>query len=123
MNQRWEYSLRFKKMLIVSIAGFAVYAILAAMDQWDAANTLMGLFVTGAVLVAIVMATMHARRIAASSLPAGRLIRGRAGAFRISGVDRQSKLDATDYIQADSPENAKAKAELNGMIVTKIERA
>jgi hypothetical protein len=47
----------------------------------------------------------------------------RPGRFRINGVDRQTKLDTTWYVQADSVANATVKAELEGIIPTKIERA
>ncbi len=48
---------------------------------------------------------------------------GGPGKFRVSGVDRTSKLDVVGYYDAASPENARAKAELDDMVVTKVERA
>jgi hypothetical protein len=48
----------------------------------------------------------------------------RSDRFRISGVDRSTKMDVTDFIEADSPENARAKeAELSGIVVTRVDRA
>jgi hypothetical protein len=44
------------------------------------------------------------------------------GKFRITGVDQRTSLDVTDYITADSAANAKVKAELRGIVVTKIDR-
>jgi hypothetical protein len=44
------------------------------------------------------------------------------GRFRVIGVDRESTLDVTDYITADSEANAKVKAELRGIVVTRIDR-
>ena len=43
------------------------------------------------------------------------------GRYRISGVDRQSKLDTTWYVEADSPDNARVKAELEGIVVTDVQ--
>ncbi|MGA3066082.1 MAG: hypothetical protein ABSF29_04460 [Tepidisphaeraceae bacterium] len=42
------------------------------------------------------------------------------GRYRIDGVDRASKMDATQYIDAQSAANAQVKAELEGMVVTSI---
>jgi hypothetical protein len=44
------------------------------------------------------------------------------GKFRVLGVDRSSGLDVTDHITADSAANAKVKAELRGIVVTRIDR-
>jgi hypothetical protein len=46
----------------------------------------------------------------------------RPGKFRISGVDKQTGMDVTDHVTADSAANAKVKAELRGIVVTRIER-
>lgn len=43
------------------------------------------------------------------------------GKYKVSGVDRQTKLDVTAYYDAASPGNAKAKAELDGIVVTEVE--
>lgn len=45
------------------------------------------------------------------------------GKFKVFGVDRNSKLDVVDFFDAGSADNAKAKAELMGIVVTRIERA
>jgi hypothetical protein len=42
--------------------------------------------------------------------------------YRISGVRRDTRQDVTIDVQAESPENARVKAELDGVTVTKIER-
>ncbi|MGD0770867.1 MAG: hypothetical protein ABSB42_22010 [Tepidisphaeraceae bacterium] len=42
------------------------------------------------------------------------------GRYRIQGVDRSTKQDATQDIQADSAANAKVKAELDGIVVTSV---
>jgi hypothetical protein len=44
------------------------------------------------------------------------------GRFQIIGVDRESKLDTTWTVNADNEANAKVKAELEGIIVTRIRR-
>jgi hypothetical protein len=41
--------------------------------------------------------------------------------FKVSGVDRESRMDCSDYYAAESAANARAKAELDGMIVTSVE--
>jgi type III secretory pathway component EscS len=42
------------------------------------------------------------------------------GQYRIQGVHRQSKMDISKYIQADSAANAKIKAELDDIVVSSI---
>jgi ACT domain-containing protein len=44
-----------------------------------------------------------------------------AARFRISGVDRETQMDVVEYIFAATAENAKAKAELRGIVVTTVE--
>lgn len=44
------------------------------------------------------------------------------GRYRISGVDRESKMETTWQCEAQSEANARAKAELEGIVVTLIER-
>ena len=44
------------------------------------------------------------------------------GKFKVSGVDRKTKRDCVWYCQAASAENAKAKAELEGIVVTRVDR-
>jgi hypothetical protein len=43
------------------------------------------------------------------------------GRYRVSGVDRESKMDTSLVLRADSAANAKVKAELEGVIVTAVE--
>lgn len=45
------------------------------------------------------------------------------GTFRVYGVDQKTSRDVTENIPADSSANAKVKAELRGIVVTRIERA
>jgi hypothetical protein len=42
------------------------------------------------------------------------------GYFTVSGVDRTTRQDVTLQYHADSPENAKVKAELEGIAVTRV---
>jgi hypothetical protein len=44
------------------------------------------------------------------------------GKFHITGVDRATKMDTTWYCDAASEANAKAKGELEGIIVTRVDR-
>jgi len=44
------------------------------------------------------------------------------GTYRIQGVNRENKMDATLNILADSAANAKVKAELDGIVVTTVTR-
>lgn len=43
------------------------------------------------------------------------------GLFLVCGVDRETGMDTSLRIRAESPANAQVKAELRGMIVTKID--
>jgi len=45
------------------------------------------------------------------------------GQYRIQGVHRQSRMDVSKYIQADSIANAKIKAELEDIVVTAVTKA
>ena len=45
------------------------------------------------------------------------------GKFRIRGVDRKTRMDTTWYCEAESAENARVKGELEGIVVTAVERA
>jgi len=42
------------------------------------------------------------------------------GRYRVAGVVAETKADVTLYIVADSPANAKVKAELSGVVVTDV---
>jgi hypothetical protein len=44
------------------------------------------------------------------------------GLYVVSGVDRDSKMDTVWRVQADSEANARVKAELEGIVVTGVER-
>jgi hypothetical protein len=44
------------------------------------------------------------------------------GKFRIEGVDRATKMDTVWHVDAASEGNARAKAELEGIIVTRVDR-
>ncbi|HEX4124819.1 MAG TPA: hypothetical protein VHY37_08850 [Tepidisphaeraceae bacterium] len=44
------------------------------------------------------------------------------GKFIIHGVDRQTKMDTTWHMQADSEANARVKADLEGIAVTSVQR-
>ena len=44
----------------------------------------------------------------------------RPSRYRIDGIDKQTSMDTTWYCHANSPENAKIKAELQGIIVSNV---
>jgi hypothetical protein len=44
----------------------------------------------------------------------------RPGLYRVCGVDKETGVDATDYIRAMTADNAKVKSELRGMVVTSV---
>ena len=45
------------------------------------------------------------------------------GRYRVGGVVAATKVDVTLYVVADSPANAKVKAELSGVVVTDVSKA
>jgi hypothetical protein len=57
------------------------------------------------------------------SLEALKLLPPVPGKFQVFGVDRATAMDTNCFIDAQSPENAKAKAELQGIVVTRVVRA
>jgi hypothetical protein len=44
------------------------------------------------------------------------------GQYRIQGVYRQTKMDVSKYVQADSIANARVKAELEDIVVTSVQK-
>lgn len=44
----------------------------------------------------------------------------RPGRFKVIGIDRASGYDTVEFVQAQSAQNAKAKSERNGVIVTSV---
>jgi hypothetical protein len=52
------------------------------------------------------------------------VVGGKAGGgrFRVSGVDRASRMETTEFVEADSPERARIKVDLKGVDVATIER-
>ena len=44
------------------------------------------------------------------------------GRYRVAGVDKNTRADREEVIQADSRANAQVKAELDGIIVTAVNR-
>ncbi len=54
--------------------------------------------------------------VAPSSFPAG------PAEYKVYGVDRQTRMDRVWTCMADSPENARVKGDLEGIVVTRVER-
>lgn len=44
------------------------------------------------------------------------------GQYRVEGVHKQTKMDISKYVQADSAANAKVKAELDDIVVTSVKK-
>jgi hypothetical protein len=44
------------------------------------------------------------------------------GRYRVAGVVAETKVDVTLHVDADSPANAKVKAELSGVVVTDVSK-
>jgi len=44
------------------------------------------------------------------------------GSYRVSGVDKQTRADRNVTVQAESRANAQVKAELDGIIVTHVDK-
>lgn len=74
--------------------------------------------IAGLVLL-IVMLVSRGDRPTPSAFPVQSLGPGR---FKVTGVQKDTRQDMTWYCDADSAENAKVKAELEGIIVTGVER-
>lgn len=72
-----------------------------------------------AALVALVVRSLGASARPPSAFPVQPLGPGR---FKISGVRKDTRQDVTWYCDAHSAENAKVKAELEGIVVTAVER-
>lgn len=79
----------------------------------------VGFGLIAGLVVLIVMLTSRGGRQAPSAFPVQPLGPGR---FKVIGVHKDTRQDMTWYCEADSAENAKVKAELEGIIVTDIER-
>jgi hypothetical protein len=76
-----------------------------------------------AIAVAIFFLVRHATRPPTMVNPHGFPVTDGPGRFRIVGVNKESKMDVTWYCEAQSSANAGVKAELEGIIVTRIDRA
>jgi hypothetical protein len=100
-------------------------------------DSLMGLLEVAAVAAVIIWiisfavrsALKHRETASLSHLPPGKppapplpVHPNGPGKFKVSGVDRETKLDTSWVCMADSEANARVKAELEGIIVTSIMR-
>lgn len=93
---------------------------------------LLGLLVWPAWVVAFIWAYTNARPTERPSIPRPVTLTAPPpgsdewgdlpGTFEVLGVDRDTELDSRMRIDADSPDNARVKAELRGMVVTKVRR-
>ena len=79
----------------------------------------VGFGLIAGLVVLVVMIASRGRGPASSAFPVQPLGPGR---FKVTGVHKDTRQDTTWYCDADSAENAKVKAELEGIIVTRVER-
>lgn len=80
----------------------------------------VGFVLIAALVLLIVVLSSRASVGPPSAFPVQPLVPCR---FKVSGVRKDTRQDVTWCCEADSVENAKVKAELEGIIVTGIERA
>ena len=79
----------------------------------------VGFALIAALVILVVWAVTRRPPSATSGFP----VQSGPGRFKISGVDKNTRADTTWFCEADSPDNAKIKAELEGIIVARVERA
>ena len=84
--------------------------------EWICILAFMGIIVA----VAVVAILARGRRPAPHGSPVGPP--SGPGKFKVAGVRRDSRQDVVWFCEADSPANAQVKAELEGIIVTAVER-
>jgi len=109
-------TLLFAGVLVVAmIPGMATEAVSAvARLAWVAAA--VGIIAAG------VYWGLRASRGGTAPVPVVTTADAGPGRYRVVGVDRATKLDTTWHVEADSVANARVKAELEGIVVTGIER-
>ena len=84
--------------------------------------------VTGTAVAAFYLASLALRRLMGddSAISAPKVVvvgaKSGGGKFRVTGVDRASRMETTEFVRADSPERAKIQVDLKGVDVTTIER-
>jgi hypothetical protein len=84
--------------------------------EWICILAFMGIIVAVVVVAVLARVRRPAPHVFPIGPPSG------PGKFKVSGVNRDSRQDVVWYCDADSPANAQVKAELEGIIVTAIER-
>lgn len=89
--------------------------------KWLCILAFFGLLAAGAV-AAIIVQSRESRRRPSSAFPVEPVAPAGPGRFKVSGVERATKKDTVWYCEADSAANAQVKAELEGIIVTAVER-
>jgi hypothetical protein len=56
-------------------------------------------------------------------IPAAMPVPSSPGRFKVTGVDRETRMDCIQFYEALGPDNANVKAELDGIVVTRVESA
>ncbi len=76
---------------------------------------------TIALIIVLIRAGVKGGMQSTTSKPAPAVIDG-PGKFKVDGIDRDSRMDTTMHVVANSIANARAKAELEGVVVTAVTR-
>jgi hypothetical protein len=81
---------------------------------------LVALLLFAGLLVAILVPTLKGRNPSPPAFPV--VMPDGPGRYRITGVVKETRADTTWLCEAHSADNAKVKAELEGIIVTRVEK-
>jgi hypothetical protein len=92
---------------VVAVVGLITFAIRAILKRQQ--ESLDGLHV---VLAEMPAPPVRSRNGKKNKMPPS---------FKITGIDRDTRMDTTWHVKAESEANARVKAELEGIIVTEIE--
>jgi hypothetical protein len=122
--------MRLRSIPVVVLVGLAVAAVYVNCHDRGGGVELLGvlvrLAVTGTTVAAFFLASLALRRLmGGSGLPREAVVVGGkagGGKFRVTGVDRASRMETTEFVRADSPERAKIQVDLKGVDVSTIER-
>jgi ABC-type antimicrobial peptide transport system permease subunit len=82
----------------------------------------LGLFFGVTWIVALILACVYPSQAQTRAIPGMKYQPLGPGKFRITGIDSTTKMDTAWYCEVVSEANAKIKGELEGIIVTQIDR-
>jgi hypothetical protein len=116
-------------VVLVILAVAAVYVNCHARGgSVEPLGVVIRLAVGGTTVAAFLLASLALRRLMGGdglTLPRKVVVVGAksgGGKFRVTGVDRASRMETTEFVRADSPERAKIQVDLKGVDVSTIER-